>query len=198
MAWHAIGKSARKLPLYAPALPIEGHAALSVAREKGPITALREAGITHMSDLYPGGKYITDDDLDYIQNPTPLFRYTCYRLKCAIRDHYTTFPDEPESLKPLQSLITAPTRKKLISKLYKEVQGETDTRRDRSLERWNSILTPQITDTDWKHICALTGYLTSNNNLRITHFKFLHQVYYSPAKLHKIGLRESDNCRRCG
>lgn len=71
-AWQAIGTLANKLHIYALAMPLAFHAALSVTQEAGPTRLLREAGFERMQDLYPNGSFITQEELTYITNQTSL------------------------------------------------------------------------------------------------------------------------------
>lgn len=197
-AWQTIARLVHKLPLYSPLLPIAHHQNISVTQEQGAIHTFAEVGLVKMQDVFNEGAFLTSSDLAYIQNKTTLFSFYFHRLKAAFHLHYPSLPAEPPALQALQVLITAPTRHKLITKLYCAVQAECPTSHDASLTRWNENLDPPLSVQDWEICCQLTGALTSNSNLLIIHVKFLHQCYYTPARLFKYGLRDSEACKRCG
>lgn len=121
-AWQAIGQQVNKLPIFAPAMPLEHHAALSVTHEVGVARLLREAGMQTMQDLYPDGVFHTTKTLQYITNPTLLFRFVFHKLRQAIKSHYKTYPAAPATLHALQLVMTTPTKKKVITKLYKIIR----------------------------------------------------------------------------
>lgn len=57
--------------------------------------------------------------------------------------HYSTFPAEPPTL---HTMLLSPTCHKLITKLYQAARAERLTSFNKSLERWNTHMTPQITE----------------------------------------------------
>lgn len=115
-------------------------------------------------------------------------------MRTAIGTLYATFPEEPIQLNTLQILLTAPTRQNLVTHLYNAALKEQAEKPNAAVHRWEAALRKIIDEHDWQYSCTL---LTSNCNLRIIHFKFLHQLCYTPAKLHSFGLRESNKCQRC-
>lgn len=42
-----------------------------------------------------------------------------------------------------------------------------------------------------------TEQISASNKLRIIHYKFLHRLYYTPVKMHKHKLKDTDRCARC-
>lgn len=59
------------------------------------------------------------------------------------------------------------------------------------------MLDTPLTEEEWEACCTVMGMLTPNGNLCLLHYKYLHQIYYTPARLHKYGLRADARCQRC-
>lgn len=197
-AWLQMAKLVKKTPIYAPSMPLHDHQALSVTQEKVGMNLLKQAGIDTMGDLYANGSFIELKDLAHVTNPTPLFIFTYYRLQRAIKELYPMYPNEPPPFQTLQSVITEPASGHLVSRLYNKMQEEIGGTNIKALARWNAVLDTPITNEEWMQIGSVTSMLTPNGNLRILHFKYLHQTYYTPARLYQFGLRPDARCKRCG
>lgn len=196
-AWQRISQLTRKTPIYAPNLPLAQHPRLSVTWEKNMLL-LTQAGITTMGDLYHNGIFIAPDDLDYISNQSMLFKFTYHRLRAAVKTLYPTYPNKPPILETLQQLIATPNHSNIVTQLYTHLQTEIGAHASKAHDKWNMVLETPLKADEWKTCCVLTELLTPNGNLRIIHFKYLHQVYYTPLKLYKYGLRDNATCKRCG
>lgn len=91
-AWQTLGRLAGKLPLYSPLLPLAFHSALSVTHDRGAMHTLKLARFALMMDLYVDGVFVSDDDLNYIQNKTQLFIFLFHRLKKSDASALFHFP----------------------------------------------------------------------------------------------------------
>lgn len=156
-----------------------------------------DMGLCVMGNIFPGGEFISQNDTSLAAHRTPLKIFAYLQLRAAVKDLYLTFPSEPPTHNALQILLSPPTRQRLVTNLYNAAQREQFREREQALQRWEDTLGSPISKEDWGNSCTLTQMLTLNCNLRIIHFKFLQQVYYTPAQLHKYGLREDDRCARC-
>lgn len=193
-----MAKLTRKLPLYAPAMQIKHHPALSVTQEDIGMRLLKQVGIDTLGDLYTHGIFMDSNDLAYISNPTLLFKFTYYRLQGAIKKFYPTYPREPPQFTTLQRLITEPRSTHLVSKLYTQLQEEIGANNQKTLDRWNNILDDPLTKEEWQTCGIMTSMLMPNGNLQLLYYKYLHQTYHTPARLYKHGLRSDARCQRCG
>ena len=68
----------------------------------------------------------------------------------------------------------------------------------KSRERWESDLNITIDESLWSDLCRDSLSATINARYRLTHYNFLHQLYYTPQKLHSYKPETSDLCFRCG
>lgn len=121
---------------------------ISVTHEAGVMRTLTLAGIDKMQDIFLDGNFITQTDLSYVLNQTPLFIFSIHRLRKALQAHYPTFPSEHPTLQPLHILLTCPTRHKLVTKLYKAARGDTPLRQNRRVEQCNRNMDPPLTQKD--------------------------------------------------
>lgn len=173
--WQQMGRLAHKLPLYAPALPLHFHPHLSVTQDKVGQDLLRQVGIVQMGDFYANGTFVEPQELHYIKNQTLLFHFTYHRLRGAIKKLYTTYPLEPPQLLTLQLLLTTTHNKHMVTKLYPQLQCDIAGNTHKAWERWNAVLDHPLETEEWEASCTITGMLTPNDNLRMLHYKYLHQ-----------------------
>ncbi|KAJ1107218.1 hypothetical protein NDU88_004611 [Pleurodeles waltl] len=68
----------------------------------------------------------------------------------------------------------------------------------KSMLYWNEELQPEISEEQWEFCCGQLTELSPNYKLRLIHFKYLHRFYRTPISLKRMGLRETDECWRCG
>lgn len=124
--------------------------------------------------------------------------YIYIGIRQAIQAVYPDYPEEPPTLRALQAMLSGEGRRGLVPKLYNASMRERERGIHSSCLRWEAMLGTTLTPEVWTACCQLTGRLTANCNLRIIHFKFIHQLYYTPVQLRRYGLRETANCVRCG
>lgn len=151
-AWQKMTKLAHKIPIYAPAMPLQHHPALSVTQENVGMRLLKQVGIDMLGDLYINGTFIDLNDLAYISTPTILFKFTYYGLQRAIKTFYPTHFREPSQFKTLQSLITEPCNRHLVFRLYTQLQEEIGENNQKALDRWNNILGNPLTKEEWQTV----------------------------------------------
>lgn len=180
--------------LYAPALPLREHPGISVSQEPKALALLGEAGITKLGEMYQGGSFVALEDLTAKTAYSAILGFTCARLRAAVRAEY---PAEPLMLKALQMLLTGSSRRALITRLYRTSLVENLLVISGAYDKWIAQLDEPLSWEDWM-TCTLSGRLMANCNLLIIHFKFLHQMYYTPARLYRYGLWEDSHCARCG
>lgn len=111
---------------------------------------------------------------------------------------YPTFPTEPPVLNALQTLLTSTSHRHLVTRLYNTAQMDRPTSATVTMVQWNISLHTPVSLEEWSFCCTLTGMATLNCNLRIIHFKFLQQTYYTPLKLFRYELQNDSCCVRCG
>lgn len=109
--------------------------------------------------------------------------FTYVRVWQAGKDVYADYPTEPQTLRALQAVLVTEGRKKLITRLYSASLQEGEPKDHTSYNKWLTTLGDTFTTEQWRYCCMLTGRLTTNCNLHIIHFTFLHQLYYTPSQL---------------
>lgn len=197
-AWKMLARHARLPYLYAPRLPLAAHPNISASQERIALTTMQAAGINTLGDLYQHCKFRPLADIQQGRAQSVLLCFTYVRFRQAIRDIYPDYPTEPQTLWALQAVLTSEDRRGLITRVYQAFLGEHESETHPSYARWSVALDAEMPADHWRYCCRLTGRLTANYNLRIIHFKFLHQMYYTPTQLCKYGLRETACCTRCG
>lgn len=150
-----------------------------------------------MGDIYPNGKFIGLQTF-LPEDGSVMSTFTYSRLRAANKALYPCFPDEPPTLAALQLIYTTQTGTKMITRLYNASEADKVDVSVGPVGKWNAILPQTLSENEWETCCNLTGQFTANGNLRLIHYKYVHQLYYTPAQLYKYGLRDSHCCRRCG
>ena len=88
---------------------------------------------------------------------------------------------------------------RFISNMYNVLMGKCSREGiHKSRERWETDLNITIDQGLWSDLCSDSLSATVNSRYRLTHYNFLHQLYYTPQKLHKYKPEISDRCFRCG
>lgn len=98
---------------------------------------------------------------------------------------------------PLQLMLRAPTPRRLVSIIY-HIYTQRQMHPNQSRTHWDSELGQELSDEQWEYCCSQTEQISASSRLRITHYKFLHRLYYTPSKMYKYRLGTSDCCDRCG
>lgn len=196
-AWDALAKRAARTYIYVPDMPIEAHPGISVGREHGALNILQGAGITKLGDMYRNGIFLTMVDFQAGQQYNLMHGFIYAKLREAVSALWLDFPKKPQMLRALQVVLKGGECRGLITRIYSTSQRENKWNYFPALEKWNAILETPMSHANWEMCCKLTGRLTANCKLRIIHFKYLHQIYYTPVRLLKFGLREDARCIRC-
>ncbi|KAJ1104726.1 hypothetical protein NDU88_002135 [Pleurodeles waltl] len=150
------------------------------------------------ADLFPNGKFMPP--------PAPeeggtvpfseLFLY--HKLRAACRVLSREFPGAPPVFTALEAVVGSPSPRKLVTRIYRHMQNMAPGVAPKSMLYWNEELQPEISEEQWEFCCGQLTELSPNYKLRLIHFKYLHRFYRTPISLKRMGLRETDECWRCG
>ena len=62
---------------------------------------------------------------------------------------------------------------------------------------WEIDLNTSITDKEWDKICQNIKKTSRDIKIRLIQFKILNRFYWTPSRLHRIGIKDTANCWRC-
>ncbi|KAJ0061406.1 hypothetical protein NL108_018634 [Boleophthalmus pectinirostris] len=62
---------------------------------------------------------------------------------------------------------------------------------------WSSDLNINLTDEDWNKICENTNKLSRDVKIKLINFKILNRFYWTPSRLFRLKLKDSENCWKC-
>lgn len=96
-----------------------------------------------------------------------------------------------------KNLTTPSTIKGQISKLYNILNQENQTVFPILLKIWETDLATKFDEDTWQNICDRVFFPFTSNKIKETNFKFIHKLYLTPIKMHKISKENSPNCQRC-
>lgn len=108
-----------------------------------------------------------------------------------------TFPLEPPIAAPLHALLQQLFPAHVVSRLYCTTQRDWVRPPAPAKEKWEIELGHPLTDDQWLYCSQQTGKISARSRLRLTHYKYLHRLYYTPVRLHSLHLRDTDRCDRC-
>ena len=64
--------------------------------------------------------------------------------------------------------------------------------------QWEECLGHLLSDEEWLRCCTQVREVPFTYRHKLLHFKFLHQLYYTPRRLAKFGAAEHPVCVCCG
>lgn len=96
----------------------------------------------------------------------------------------------------LEKLIAEEEHSKLISKYYFTLLTSSFTRMDRVSAQWKADIT-SIMEESWTEVLDTMLPSMISAKEKLLQFNYLHRIYYTPQRLHKMGSLESPECYRC-
>lgn len=148
-------------------------------------------------DLYLNGKFRTLQQMFSKLAPSSMDTFLYIRLWQGIKEYTPSYPQEPQTT-PLHTILQSETATHVVSTLYYSIYANRALGQCTANGKWETDIGQQITDKQWTYCCTQTEQVSSSSRLRITHYKFLHRTYYTPAKMYKYKLRDNDQYDRCG
>lgn len=197
-AWRRILTLLQSPMLYSPLLPLSYHPHMPLLQETGFLKLCEHTRITTWGDLCCNGEFRTSEHLFQGLHPSSLHIFLYVRLRQGIRSFTPEFLQEPPTFAPLHMLLRAASPGHLVSILYHTIRTQQVEPPSSSRTKWNLELGYDITDDQWSYCCLQTEQISASARLRITHYKFLQSLYYTPVKMVRFNLRLTDNCARCG
>lgn len=62
---------------------------------------------------------------------------------------------------------------------------------------WESDLRLSFSESEWVKMCQNSKTLSRDLRIRLIQFKIVNRYYWTPTKLHKLGLKNTLNCWKC-
>ncbi|KAJ1198332.1 hypothetical protein NDU88_002174 [Pleurodeles waltl] len=153
-AWDALRRRARIEHLFAPAVPPIDHPGFPVTADLGTCTWLRKLNLTSMGGIYHDGTFIALQQALSEHDTNLLDVFTYCQLRASQSAFYSMFPEAPPAFQTLQTTLTNPSRRKLITRLYTEMQGTAPICTPKSKVVWDSDIMQALTDEDWQYCCV--------------------------------------------
>lgn len=98
---------------------------------------------------------------------------------------------------PLEHLMSDPYTDKLVTIFYNALQPAGPHPFASSCGKWQAYL-PDLAEEDWEEVTETFMQDVISTADKLTRFKFIHQLHYTPAKLNRMELTEQACCPRCG
>ena len=185
--------------LYSPLLQVERCTWFTLGQETAALRAFHSLGIRTMGDFFQDGAVKQwEQVLDNMETPSALLHFHYFRARHQFKDILGTEMREPEETLALTHMIRMVRPRRLIALLYQYSQlARTNVELKVKID-WQDELNVIITEKQWLYCCSAIQKVSFNSRHRLLHFKFLHRMYYTPLRLHKLGLRGDSYCQRCG
>lgn len=149
-------------------------------------------GLTYLHQLYDKGELKTFAQLKRDLEIPDSWAFQFTRLNHVA---HTQFGTEPISLEnsSLEKLLATPEHAKLISSYYSVLLGKELPKEKKIREKWTNII-PELTEEQWGEV--LTSYTPKVISARdkMIQLRYLHQMYYTPLRLCKMGRRDGPTC----
>ncbi|KAJ1114352.1 hypothetical protein NDU88_002590 [Pleurodeles waltl] len=196
--WEELRKRAGVPLLYAPSLPLLHNPMLPCVADGIAGHLIDKMNLRTFADLFPNGKFMPPPEPGEGGEVPFSESFLYHRLRAACRTLCEGFPDPPPIFTALEAVVGSPSPRKLITRIYRHMQNMTPEVTPKSMLYWNEELQPEISGEQWEFCCGQLAELSPNYKLRLVHFKYLHRFYRTPINLKRMGLRETDECWRCG
>ncbi|KAJ1193168.1 hypothetical protein NDU88_002473 [Pleurodeles waltl] len=196
-AWKTLMRQAGVLAPFASSLPVMAVADGQMFCDGGVRGFLRDADLQTLGDWVVDGRMLGVPDALLNCDDSPLRRFYALRVRSLLRDRFFAGPAAPPEFRALEALCSTKSPSKLITKLYNAAQEQSGGLVMPARAAWERDLGEPIPDGMWRSCCAHMRTLSPNYRLRLLHFKFLHRIYYTPRKLHSMGLVADPRCVRC-
>lgn len=149
-------------------------------------------------DLFPNDTFLTLQQMCADTTPTALDTLLYYQIRAACRARFTEFHQAPPTLPALENLLSTPSPRKLITRIYSITKRESPIITATSKADWETDIGTEITDKQLICCCTQLQHLSPNYRLRLIHFNYIHRLYRTPPHLHRMGLYNDTSCWRCG
>lgn len=100
------------------------------------------------------------------------------------------------SMSAMEKLIAEEDHSKLISRYYSVLLAPSSPGLDRVALQWKTDI-PSLTEETWQGVLDTTMSSMISARDKMLQFNYLHRIYYTPKRLHKMGRRDSPECTRC-
>lgn len=125
--------------------------------------------------------------------------FSYLQLRDFLRVKAKTFPKLPDLTFVEQLCYSDKPLYKTISRIYEAlISNQPLDDPDKSRKRWEQDLGVRIDADLWGQLCKDGVTSTLNSRYRLIQFNFLHQLYYTPSRLHTFNNSISPLCFRCG
>ena len=119
------------------------------------------------------------------------------QLRLLCKTVFPTFPDAPQECSAYTRLFLTDTPSRLVYVLYAKPQTDAPIITHTARAKWEGSLGLSNDDKDWQYCLDQLQAISPNGRLRLIHFKYIHQYYYTSLRLYRYKLQQSAVCDRC-
>lgn len=136
-----------------------------------------------------------EQDLNTLYSSMPfLFDPLCY----AIKSYFKCVVQPLNIVCVVQEWLNKPVNLQTASIFYKTLLRNKGAVCDGLRLTWQKDLNIEISEEGWSNIIPNLGWATRDARSKFIHSKTIYRYYFTPSKLFKMGLIQSDACWKCG
>lgn len=149
--------------------------------------------VTRISDLYSNGLFQSFEELkqNFDLEKTDFWRYLQLR-SCVMSLKIPT-----DDTNKLSCYFKLPGFLRSASGFYKIITDNIYGKSQHIRQIWERDLKTTIEEEAWEEIVKKVGWSVRDAVNKFTQYKVIHRYYYTPVKLHKMGLMRDNKCWKC-
>lgn len=161
-AWQGIAQRAKLRVLYAPSMPIGENPLLTPLLDKATMLRATAHNLDTGKDLFPNDTFLTLQQMCTESAPTAMDTLLYYQIRAACKSRFVDFPQAPPTLPALENVLSTPSPRKLVTRIYRITQSESPIITANAKADWERDIGMDITDEQWRFCCTQLEHLSPN------------------------------------
>ena len=151
--------------------------------------------INRLSDLYADGLFQSFEELKLkfnLRDKADFWRYL--QLRSCVTSLKVSLDEDTNKL---LCYFREPEPVRTASAFYKIMADSMYGHCDSLRQIWERDLNSNIEGKAWEKVVFNAGWPVRDSISKFTHYKVIHRYYYTPVKLHRMGLMKDNICWKC-
>lgn len=156
-----------------------------------------QKGIRVLGDLYQDGTLKSFEALSQEFDLPRNQQWKYFQLRHLLVQVFGSPSVVPPSGDMLEKVLTIYGRGHEASAYYAMILTASDSNILSLKMTWETDLKVSFTDAEWGRILSNGKKMSRELRTRLIQFKILNRIYWTPSRLHKVGLVDNSECWRC-
>uniref|UniRef100_A0A3P9MG76 Reverse transcriptase zinc-binding domain-containing protein n=1 Tax=Oryzias latipes TaxID=8090 RepID=A0A3P9MG76_ORYLA len=156
-----------------------------------------QKGILTLSDLYDTNTIKSFEKLKQEFNLPRQDFWRYLQIRHLLVTTFGSVTTVPSSCNIIEDIKVALRRGHEAAAYYRMLLTMSDTNTLSLKTTWETDLNINLTEAEWNGITKNIKKLSRELRTRLVQFKVLHRIYWTPSRLHKVGLSKTSACWKC-